>query len=150
MKNVFEPTVTEELIERTHKLRPDSQPHWGEMGIAQMLAHCNVIYELVYDNTHKKPNPLMRFVLKTFVKKAVVSETPYKPNGQTAPAFLVKDEKDFELEKQRLISYLVKTQQLGEAHFDKKEAHYFGPLSKTEWNNMFYKHLDHHLKQFGV
>ena len=150
MKNVFDAKVTQELIDRTNKLQPKVHPAWGKMSVAQMLAHCNVIYELVYDNKHKKPNPLMKFVLKAFVKKAVVSETPYKQNGQTAPAFVVKEDKDFEQEKKRLINYLLKTQQLGEAHFDKKESHYFGPLSKAEWNNMFYKHLDHHLKQFGA
>ena len=44
----------------------------------------------------------------------------------------------------------MKTQELGEAHFEGKESHSFGPLNKTEWNNMFYKHADHHLTQFGV
>ena len=37
-----------------------------------------------------------------------------------------------------------------EDYFDGKESHSFGPLNKTEWNNMFYKHADHHLTQFGV
>jgi len=40
--------------------------------------------------------------------------------------------------------------ELGEAHFDKKESHSFGVLTKGEWDTMFYKHLDHHLGQFGV
>ena len=56
----------------------------------------------------------------------------------------------FETEKARLIDYIEKTQQLGEAHFDNKESHSFGVLTKTEWNNMFYKHLNHHLNQFKV
>ncbi len=43
-----------------------------------------------------------------------------------------------------------KTQQLGENHFDGKESHSFGALNSKEWNNMFVKHLEHHLKQFGV
>jgi hypothetical protein len=43
-----------------------------------------------------------------------------------------------------------KTQGLGEAHFDGKDSHSFGNLSKSQWNTMFYKHLDHHLTQFGV
>ena len=71
-------------------------------------------------------------------------------NSRTAPAFLITDTKDFEAEKKRLINYIKKTQELGEAHFDNKESHSFGNLSKTEWNNMFYKHIDHHLTQFGV
>ena len=150
MKNIFEPAIAQEVIERINKLTPDSRPSWGKMTVAQMLAHCNVTYELVYDDKHKKPNALMRFLLKTFVKNKVVTELPYKQNNPTAPFFVIKDGKDFELEKKRLIDYINKTQQLGAGHFDKKESFSFGILSAGEWNNMFYKHLDHHLNQFGV
>ncbi|MDX5443679.1 MAG: DUF1569 domain-containing protein [Hymenobacteraceae bacterium] len=150
MKNVFDQQVSQELIDRINKLSPGTQPEWGKMNVAQMLAHCNVTYELVYDNKHPKPNPFMKFILKMLVKNAVVSEKPFKKSGQTAPAFLVTDERNFEAEKKRLIDHISQTQQLGAAHFNGKESHSFGVLSETEWNNMFYKHLDHHLTQFGV
>jgi hypothetical protein len=120
------------------------------MNVAQMLAHCNVSYELVYDDIHPKPGPVMKFILKTLVKSKVVNEKPYPKNNQTAPAFIIKGEREFEKEKVRLIDYINKTQKLGETHFDGKESHSFGVLTKTEWNNMFFKHLDHHLNQFGV
>ncbi len=120
------------------------------MNVAQMLAHCNVTYEMTYENKHPKPGMLMKVILKLFVKKIVTNETPYKHNSKTAPAFIITDSRDFEKEKSRLINYITKTQQLGEATFDNKESHSFGALNKTEWNNMFYKHLDHHLRQFGV
>ena len=83
-------------------------------------------------------------------KSFVVGEKPYKKNSRTAPEFLIIDDKDFDKEKNRLINYLSKTQELGEVHFNNKEYRSFGPLTVIEWNNMFYKHLDHHLKQFGV
>ena len=150
MKNIFEKSIAEEFVNRINQLKPDSQPLWGKMNVAQMLAHCNVTYELVYEHKHRKPNVLLKFILKTFVKNVVVSETPYKRNNQTAPYFIIKDERKFDLEKKRLIEHIIKTQELGEAHFDKKESHSFGILSVSEWNNMFYKHLDHHLRQFGV
>ena len=92
----------------------------------------------------------MRLILKWMVKPTVVGETPYRHNSRTAPQFLVSSEKDFEREKVRLIDYIRKTQSLGAAHFEGKESNSFGPLSSLEWNNMFYKHLDHHLRQFAV
>jgi hypothetical protein len=150
MKNVFNEQDISELLDRINKLSPASQRLWGKMTVGQMLAHCSVTYELVYDKKHTKPNAFMTFILKLFVKNAVVNEKPYKHNSQTAPVFLVKDDKDFETEKNRLINYIRKTQELGEGYFDNKESHSFGVLTKTEWNNMFYKHLDHHLRQFGV
>jgi hypothetical protein len=68
----------------------------------------------------------------------------------TAPAFIITTEKEFNKEKDRLTSYISRTQQLGEKEFDGKPSLSFGPMTTTEWNNMFYKHLDHHLTQFGV
>ena len=150
MKNIFDKTDCKELIDRIEKLTPATLPQWGKMNVAQMLAHCNVSYELVYDNMHPKPGAFQKFIMKTFIKKLVVSEKPYSKNGRTAPVFLIKEDKDFSLQKSRLIAYINKTQQLGASHFDGKDSHSFGPLTKTEWNNMFYKHLDHHLTQFGV
>ena len=88
--------------------------------------------------------------LKFIVKPMVVNDRPYGKNSKTAQEFLITDAHDFEIEKERLINYIKKTQNLGEAHFDGKESHAFGKLNKTEWSNMFYKHLNHHLSQFGV
>lgn len=149
-KNIFQLSDSNEIIARIQRLNADSQPLWGKMAVGQMLAHCNVTYEMLYDNIHPKPNSILRFILKLFIKNTVVNEVPYKHNSSTAPQFLVKDSKDFEKEKVRLINYITKTQQLGESYFDGKESHSFGVLTKNEWNNMFYKHLDHHLRQFGV
>ncbi|MBI0398392.1 DUF1569 domain-containing protein [Cyclobacterium marinum] len=150
LPNIFNKNVTDQLITRIDKLKADSQPGWGKMTAPQMLAHCNVTYEMVYTDKHPKPNFLMKFILKLFVKNIVVGEKPYKRNSQTAPAFLITDTRDFEKERKRLIDYLNQTQALGEKNFDNKESNSFGKLSIKEWNNMFYKHLDHHLTQFGV
>jgi hypothetical protein len=59
-------------------------------------------------------------------------------------------QKDFEKEKAILIDNLKKTQELGEAHFEGKDNFSFGKMSSKEWNGLFYKHLDHHLSQFGI
>jgi hypothetical protein len=115
-----------------------------------MLAHCCVTYEMVFTDKHPKPNPIMGFILRLFLKPIIVNEKPYKKNSQTAPAFKIKDDKDFEAEKARLLDYLHKVQELGSAHFEGKASLSFGALSAQEWNNLFYKHLDHHLRQFGV
>lgn len=150
LPNIFSKEVSDGLVKRINELKPDMQPKWGKMNSAQMLAHCNVTYEMVYENKHAQPKGFMKFMLKAFVKKVVTNETPYKINSRTAPAFLITDEKVFEAEKTRLINYITKTQELGHTHFHNKESHSFGTLSHSEWNNMFYKHLDHHLRQFGV
>lgn len=150
MKNVFHLTDKSEILYRINKLTPDTQRKWGKMTVSQMLAHLNISYEMIYESNHPKPNFLMKFILKSFIKGMVINDQPYKRNGKTAPAFVIKEDKDFETERTRLINYIDKTQELGVAYFDGKESHSFGVLNISEWNNMLYKHLDHHLSQFGV
>jgi len=150
IKNIFEKSISDEVIERINQLIPQSVGIWGKMTVSQMLAHCCITYEMVYEDQHKKPGSFVKFMLKLFVKNGVVNEIPYPKNSRTAPEFIISDPKEFEIEKQRLISYIQKTQALGPQYFEGKESHSFGKLTSKEWNNMFYKHLDHHLFQFNV
>ncbi|MEO8860628.1 MAG: DUF1569 domain-containing protein [Ginsengibacter sp.] len=150
LPNIFAEEVGGQVIHRINHLSPTSTPKWGKMTVGQMLAHCCVSYEMIYEDIHPKPNGFMRFILKNLVKSKVVSGVPYKHNLRTAPQFLMKETKNFDVEKERLINYIKKTQESGINSFDGKESHSFGKLSNDEWNNMLYKHLDHHLSQFGV
>lgn len=151
LPNIFSQPVSDGIIQRINTLHSASPAQWGKMNVSQMLAHCSVTYELVYEeDKHPKPGAFMKFILKLLAKNKVVGEAPFKQGGPTAPAFIIRGDKDFEAEKARLIGFILKTQQLGEDQFDGKESHSFGILNKTEWNNMFYKHLNHHLTQFGV
>jgi hypothetical protein len=150
MKNVFDKKETEEIIDRINKLEAKTQRLWGKMSVSQMLAHCNVTYEHVYDNKHPKPGALKKTLLKWFVKPIVVGEKPYAKNSRTSPEFIISHKADFEKEKTRLINYLHKTQEHGKTYFEQKDSGSFGKLTSKEWNTMFYKHLNHHLSQFGV
>ncbi|MCT4665836.1 MAG: DUF1569 domain-containing protein [Flavobacteriales bacterium] len=150
MKNVFKKNDVALFFERIDKITPESQPKWGKMSADQMLAHCNVTYEYIFEDKYKKPRGFKRFLLKAFVKNAVVNEKKYPKNSRTAPDFIISDERNFQLEKDRLKNYMNRVLELGEDHFEGKESHSFGVLSKNEWNNMLAKHLEHHLEQFGV
>jgi hypothetical protein len=150
LPSVFDASVVGQIVSRIDQLRPDTQPHWGKMSVAQMLAHCNVTYEMMYTTKHPKPGFFMRLMLKAFVKTAVTNEKGYPHNSRTAPAFLISDPREFEVEKKRLVDYLHQTLHHGKSYFEGKESNSFGPLTGVEWNNLMYKHLDHHLTQFGV
>jgi hypothetical protein len=150
MTNVLTTTGANQMIDRIEKLTSNTTPNWGKMNVAQMLAHCCVTYEMLFEDKHPKPNAFMKMVLKLMVKNTVVGPKPYKKNSQTAPAFKITDEREFEKEKKRLIDYLKRTGELGKSYFNGRESHSFGVLTITEWNTMFSKHLDHHLTQFGV
>lgn len=150
LPDIFNPAIANQIIGRIQSLHQDSIPRWGKMNVAQMLAHCNITYEMVYTDLHAQPGKFMTWVLKLWVKPTVISEKPYAENGKTAPAFLVHHEQDFHLQKQRLIDYINKVVEEGRVIYEGKSSHSFGVLTAEEWNNMFYKHLDHHLRQFNV
>lgn len=151
LKNIFDKEVSQGIIERIDNLTTSSKAEWGKMNVAQMLAHLNIQYEVVYENgKFPKPNIIARFFLKVFVKKTVTGPKPFVKNGRTAPYFMVTDEKEFETEKLRLKKYITITQANGVEILLKRETKSFGKLTTQEWNNLFYKHLNHHLVQFNV
>lgn len=150
MKNIFNKNESDAVILRINNLKINSPAIWGKMRVDQMLAHCNVTYEMALEKTHAKPSGFKKLILKLFIKPIVVGTQPYKRNSRTAPEFIITDFKKFELEKERLINYISKVSNLGEDYFHNRDSHSFGKLTKNEWNTMFYKHLDHHLSQFGV
>ena len=150
MKNVFDPAVTAELTDRINRLTPSTAPRWGKMSVDQMLAHCNVTYDMLYTDRYPRPGAIRRFLLRTFVKQGVVGPKPWRKNLPTAPQFRMVGKKSFEAERRRLVEYLLRVEREGERAFEGRESMSFGSLTADEWNMMFYKHLDHHLTQFGV
>lgn len=100
MNNIFSNKDCQIIINRINQLKPDSVALWGKMSVSQMLAHCSVSYEMVYEDIHKKPNGFMKLILKSFVKNKVVSDKPYPRNNPTAPQFIIKDDRNFDIENQ--------------------------------------------------
>lgn len=151
MQDVFSVNDAQDYIERINNLIPESQRKWGKMSVSQMLAHCNVAYSLAFEpEKHKKPSFIAKFLLSKFVKPKIIVEQKYKQNLPTSPVFIISNERDFELEKKKLIGNIQRVQQLGREAFDGKEHINFGKIDAQGWNNMFANHLNHHLSQFGV
>ncbi len=151
MKSVFNTKDITELKERINKLSSRSQAQWGKMNVAQMLAHCNVAYEMTFEPYQfKKPKGIKKWILKSLIKPYVVGPKSFKKNGQTSKDFKITSTRDLDFEKERIFSFIDKTQQLGASYFEEKENLSFGKMSSNEWNTLFYKHLNHHLEQFGV
>ncbi len=151
MEDVFSIQDVNQYILRINKLSPETQPLWGKMSVDQMLAHCNVTYALALEpEKFPKPSFIAKFLLKTFVKQKVTNDKPYKQSIPTSPVFIIKGNKDFEEERKNLIANLQRVQQLGREAFEGRAYINFGVLTAQEWNNMFAKHLNHHLDQFGV
>jgi len=148
--NIFDASTTRDLHNRIDKLSPSTQRLWGKMGVAEMLAHCAMPYRQILGEQFTPPSFFMKWLVKNFFKTSMVNEVPYKKNLPTSPAFVIREEKNFEQEKNKLKQYIQKIQEMGQDAFEGREQATIGKLSSREWNNLLYKHLDHHLQQFGV
>ena len=146
IKDLFDLTVRQDIIARINKLTPQTQRQWGKMDVAQMLAHVQRPISCAY-GTHQVKGSFLLKLLGPFFKSILYNNKPYKQGLPTDKTYVIADAKNFETEKQNLL------EQLDWFSRDKivMENHpVWGKLSKDQWSKATWKHLDHHLKQFGV
>ncbi len=149
MKSLFDSETHSEILNRIDKLSESSTGQWGKMEVGQMLHHCQFPLNLALGRyTMKKPNLLMKILFKSF-KKGMYDDKLWKPNLPTAKPFKVVDKKDFTPEKTKLVVAV------SDFHLEKNRKSWephpgFGHFTHEQWGQMQYKHLDHHLRQFGV
>jgi hypothetical protein len=149
MKSLFDTEPYTEIRNRLEALDADQTPRWGRMNPAQMMHHCQKAFEVPLGKSDlKRPNMFMRMLFKRF-KKSLYNDTPWKQNLPTAKQFRVTNAKDFEKEKAKLLDLMQDFHAKGTA-YDWPEHPAFGNFTTAQWGQMQYKHMDHHLRQFGV
>jgi hypothetical protein len=149
MKNLFEPSVVHELKERVNALRRDSERVWGKMNAAQMLAHCSVSMEGAVGEK-RPPRIFIGRLLGPIAKPDFLNEKPMKHNSPTDKSFVIKEDRDFVVERERLLGLIDRFAAGGPGGCTKHPHSFFGALTPEEWARGMYKHLDHHLRQFGA
>lgn len=145
---IYDAATNEALLKRINALNPASQRLWGKMSVAQVLKHLIVPYQDIIEDNHRTPR--MRWLGKLFFKPIMTNEKPYKKNSPTAKQFIITNEPDFETTRKELTEKMQEVHSRGANYFEGKEHFFIGKLSAKEWSNMLYKHLDHHLRQFGA
>lgn len=149
--SVFEVSTSEVLQHRIDTLSPMSQPIWGKMDVSQMLSHCAIPYKpFITGKEPAKPSFMVRLISRIFFKRMLTGESDLRRNMPTAKAFMVTGEPEFMRVRDNLKDAVAIIPEKGESFFDGREHPLFGRLSAREWSNLLYKHLDHHLRQFGV
>ena len=149
MKTLFDPADRESVLERLASLQAGAARQWGKMGPAQMLAHCSVALEMATGDRPRKQK-LIGKILGPFVKASLLGEKPFGKNSPTDPAFIVIGEKDFAAEKERLTRLVAAFCEAGPKKASSYTHSFLGRLEGEQWGVMMYKHLDHHLRQFGA
>ncbi|MBX9784524.1 MAG: DUF1569 domain-containing protein [Chitinophagaceae bacterium] len=148
VKSLFDKAAYEGILQRLNHLSADSARQWGKMTAAQMLTHCKEAFKVPLTSKPLKKHPLS--IIGWMFKKVLYSDNPYKQSLPTAPNFIVKDERDFEKEKAEMLSIVKAFHEKGAAGIGDKVHPMFGKLTADQWGRSMWKHLDHHLRQFGV
>ena len=149
MYDLFDAATRRELLDRLDRLSPDSPRQWGKMTPAQMLAHCSNALE-VANGDHPKKQILIGRLFGPLVRKKFLGAAPFPHNSPTDPTFVISDDREFAKEKARVQSLAARFVELGPDHAAACTHSFFGRMTGTEWGIMMGKHLDHHLRQFGV
>jgi hypothetical protein len=151
MKNLFDATVANQVKTRLRQLQPQSERRWGKMTAAQMVAHCSASMQWAVGEVAPDKGAFPARLMGRLVKPMVFrNEDPLRKNLPTARGLSVADERDLSQERDRLSGLIDKFAVGGAARCTTNPHSFFGRMTPEEWAILMYKHLDHHLRQFGV
>ena len=136
------------LIGRLDRLTPDTKGQWGVMNVSQMLAHCADNLRMAVGDLPVKAKSIPFF--RHFpLKHLALYVLPFPKNAPTAPELKSRAPKAFDSERVDIRTLLPR---LDPASFigSVPDHPIFGSFTPAQWGKLGFRHLDHHLRQFGV
>lgn len=146
MPSLLDPSEREALLERFRALSSEARPAWGQLTAPRMVCHLSDQLRVALGDLPSKDHS--NLATRTLLRLLVVHTSFEPPPGkvQTTPVMLTTQPTSWE-EDCGVFESLV--QRL--AGSDRLAPHpTFGPLSTKEWGRLSWKHINHHLRQFGV
>ncbi len=150
MKNLYEVATAKEIKDRIARLGPANERQWGKMTAPQAMAHCAIAMEWAVGDNHLPRMFLGRLFGPIAKSNLLKDEKPVGRNMPTAKSLVVADERDLAKECQRLSALIDRFSTAGPQGCTKHPHTFFGPMTPDEWARLMYKHVDHHLRQFGA
>jgi hypothetical protein len=146
MPLLHDPAVRASLESRLARLTPASRPAWGKMSVGQMLWHVNQAMETALGRVQPDPKgaPIPAAVMRFLVLKM-----PWTKNAPTNKAFIPDREHEFTTELARCRQLVAEVTARAIEHAPPKHPA-FGHMTGQQQSQLHAKHLDHHLRQFGV
>lgn len=148
-KTIVDADVLHEIKSRVEELKADSQASWGKMSVTEMMAHCNMANQSILKAPPATEAPTFKQRLGKLYFFHLKKEFPKFAKGAKRFDMFGKVDADaFEQEKSKMLHILGK---FAQPEINMQGFHpRFGPLSHQEWGVFVWKHMDHHLRQFGV
>lgn len=150
MKTIFDTKTHDELIERLDKLNPECERQWGKMTPSQMMEHTALILEMATSAEQPIKQMFIGKAISWIFMKDFLGEKPFGKNAPTGADYKVTADPEIDATRERLKAMIHKFQTLGPHALDGNVHPFFGKLTGKQWGETQYKHVDHHLRQFGV
>lgn len=147
MKSLWQPAVRAELLARAARLTPDHRPRWGRMTADQMVSH---LVQTCRMGTGELPVRPVKLLTRHWPLNVLIAYfMPFPRNLPTVKPLLARPpegmQRDLATLAACLESFARSTQRT-----DWPEHPALGRLSGQAWARLGYRHMDHHLRQFGV
>lgn len=148
MRSILNESDRVAISNRVRSLSASSTARWGRMSVTGMLQHLRLSAQMTIGEL-KVPSANKRAFQVFPLKHLILYVLPFPKGAPTAPELHPDAADSFEEECAAVLSLLDRIgsgprEGAGPAH------PLFGPLSWSEWGAATYKHVDHHLKQFGA
>lgn len=147
--NIFNNQSYQTILKRIQSLSANDKPIWGSMNVVQMQEHCSIQLKIALEKIPVKQyeGP---FIFRTSMGRWLGLYAAPWPKGSATPNAMNVVKNNFALQsfvdsKSQLITLIQDVQ--SNNHFGKHP--FFGALNKKDWGRLIWKHLDHHLRQFG-
>lgn len=148
MKSILDSSTRQEILDRVNSLSPQTKALWGKMDAYQMLKHCTLCDEMFLGKLNLKRVFIGRIIGPPLLKKILRDDKPFHKNSPTAPVLnTTKDHGDW---LQQVTAWKNGFEQFALYNRTDFIHPFFGRMTREQVGLFAYKHIDHHLRQFGV
>jgi hypothetical protein len=135
------------LLDRLERLSPEATARWGTMTAPQMLAH--LVDWMLMAEGKLETAPKLRPLRYPPIKQLAIYWLPFPKGVPTAPELVGRPPLEWALEQNAVRQHVEAFAQLG-LRSEWPDHPAFGKLTAQAWGVLGYRHMDHHLRQFGV
>jgi len=148
MRTIWEAPRQQEIRERVARLSPENRAAWGRMSAPQMVCHLTDSLKMALGDLPcaTKKLPIRYPPLKQFI----IYVAPFPKSAPTAPELLARPPATWQADVAELQALVDRLVARGREATPWPEHPAFGKLSRRAWGVLTYRHIDHHLRQFGA
>jgi hypothetical protein len=147
MRTIWNEASRRDIMARLSRLAPDAPARWGRMNAPQAVAHLADALRMALGELPCAPKHLP--IRYPPLKQLIVYVLPFPKGVDTAPELIGRPPSSWGGEMTDILRLLERVAQRPPAS-GWPDHPSFGRLSRRAWGVLIYRHMDHHLSQFGV